>query len=268
MANMRKEINRKRIANLLYNKRIVIFSHVLLTFLTQSVLVTMSFYELVTNDQWYIYFSFTVQAPIMFGRFICTAILHLSMLDEITIAFDFMKFALNHPYKFQYYQFAWLSGFLYVISTLAVELASIGIVVAAPDTIDIIFNFISLVILAQFDDYVYTSMKNESFKKLLEEEFTKRTCVIAHTTSKKCRESEVIQVTDHPHSDFVMCRPLKVTFARRTQTNKALYVVYKAMRTFYVSVFYYFLPFLSIVMSCVLPVIFRKYFVPPILTYE
>ena len=59
-----------------------------------------------------------------------------------------MKFALNHPYKFQHYQFAWLSGLLYCTSVLAVEIASIGIVVAAPDTIDIIFNFISLVILA------------------------------------------------------------------------------------------------------------------------
>jgi hypothetical protein len=81
---MKREINAKRIANLVYNKRIVIFSHVLLTFLTQSVLVAMSFYELVTNSAWYIYFSFTVRAPIMFGRFICTAILHLSMLDDIT----------------------------------------------------------------------------------------------------------------------------------------------------------------------------------------
>jgi hypothetical protein len=178
-----------------------------------------------------------------------------------------MKFALNHPYKFQYYQFAWLSGLLYCTSVLAVEIASIGIVVAAPDTIDIIFNFISLVILAQFDDYVYTSMKNESFKKLLEQEFTQHACVISHTTSKKCREGELIQDRD-PHSDFVMYRPLKVVFSSRSRTNKVLYVVYKGMRTFYVSVFYYFLPFLSIVMSCILPVIFRKYFVPPVVSYE
>lgn len=72
-------------------------------------------------------------------------------------------------------------------------MASIGIVVAAIDTIDIIFNFISLVIIAQFDDYVFTSMKNESFKKLLEEEFTKRVCVVEHTTSKKCRETEMVE---------------------------------------------------------------------------
>ena len=110
-------------------------------------------------------------------------------------------------------------------------------------------------------------MKNESFKKLLEQDFTKHACVISHTTSKKCRESELIQDRD-PHSDFVMHRPLKVVFASRSRTNKVLYVVYKGMRTFYVSVFYYFLPFLSIVMSCILPVIFRKYFVPPVISYE
>ena len=82
-----------------------------------------------------------------------------------------MKFALNHSYKFKRYEIAWFCGFLQFVSTLGIELASLGVICAAIDTIDIVFNFIALAILAEFDNYVYSSMKNESFKELTEKKF-------------------------------------------------------------------------------------------------
>lgn len=116
LESIQSEVYEKRIVHLLHNKRVVIYSHVLLTFFTQSILVVLSFYELCTNRQWYIFFAVPVYAPIMFGRFICTAILHLSMLDGITLGFQLMKFALNHPYKFEHSALAWLSGLMFVLS--------------------------------------------------------------------------------------------------------------------------------------------------------
>ena len=89
-----------------------------------------------------------------------------------------MKFACNHPYKFHSYFLAYMAGYLQFTAAMAIETASIGIVCAATDTIDIIFNFISLAILVEFDNYVYAALKNESFKELLEEGFvTKATLV-------------------------------------------------------------------------------------------
>lgn len=56
------------------------------------------------------------------------------------------------------------------------------------DTLDLIGNFVSLVIIAEFDDYVYASMRGELLKILVEKEFTEQVLKIQHTSSKKCPE--------------------------------------------------------------------------------
>lgn len=47
-------------------------------------------------------------------------------------------------------------------------------------------------------------------------------------------------------------------FRDRWFGNKVSYMVYRFMRMFYVSVFYYFIPFISIVMSTLIPVLYRR----------
>lgn len=134
-------------------------------------LVGLSFKELLSSDEWYPYFFKLVNPLIMFARFICTSILHLSLIDELTVALELMKYSINHPYKFNDYKIAWLSGLLQVVSVMAIELASIGVICAATETIGIIFNFIALSIVGEFDNYVYASLKNESLKELLDKNF-------------------------------------------------------------------------------------------------
>ena len=68
------------------------------------------------------------------ARFVCTIILHLSMQDEVKRGLDLMKFALNHPVKFQMpYQAAFI-GMLQAVTTLGVESISILVIVAADTT--------------------------------------------------------------------------------------------------------------------------------------
>ncbi len=50
---------------------------------------------------------------------------------------------------------AFMSGFLQTVSCLGVELANIGVLCGADDTISIVFNFIALAIIAEFDNYVF-----------------------------------------------------------------------------------------------------------------
>jgi len=118
-----------------------------------------------------------------------------------------------------------------------------------------VFNFIALAIIAEFDNYVYSSMKNESMKELIEKKFVKRVLVIKHTTSKKCKEDEF---SDNKDQDGNL-RPLRVTFKSRALLNKVLFAVYKIQRSFYVSVFFYFLPFSSILISTILPILARNW---------
>ena len=69
---------------------------------------------------------------------------------------------------------------------MAVEVVSFGVICAAKDAVSIVFNFIALKIIADFDDLVVTAMKNEGYKSLLKPKFTKKVLIISHTTSKKC----------------------------------------------------------------------------------
>lgn len=114
---------------------------------------------------------------------------------------------------------------------------------------DIVYNFVVLGIIAEFDDFVYSSLRNESMKLLIEPEVTERVLVIKHTTSKKCKDSELSSVETIDGQK----RPLKLEFGRRAILNKCLWVQYKCMRMFYVSVYFYFMPFFCIVLSCLIP---------------
>lgn len=165
--------------------------HVILTFVLQFVLVIMTFNELVTNCNYSQIIISPVNVFILFARFICATILHLSLVDEVSAGLEMMKYAVNHRYKFENYQVAYLAGLLQTISCLSVELANIGVICGANDTISIVFNFIALAIIAEFDNYVYGSMKNESFKELCDKKFCEKAFVISHTTSKKCSDSEL-----------------------------------------------------------------------------
>lgn len=142
----------------------------------------------------------------MFARFICATILHLSCVDEVSAGLEMMKYSVNHPYKFEHFVIGWLSGFLQTTSCLCVELANIGVICGANDTISIVFNFIALAIIAEFDNYVFGSMKNESFKELTEKDFTSKVLIVCHTTSKKCPVEDLSTEKDE-NGNF---RPLKI----------------------------------------------------------
>jgi len=236
------------------NKRLNISVHAVLTFSFQFVLVGMAFHELKTNDMWYPAYHTLSGTLIIFARWICASILHLSLIDEVTIGLDMMKYSVNHSYMFIAYEMAWLSGFLQTISVLLIEIASIGVICASNDVINMVFNFIALSIIAEFDDFVFYSLKNESFKLFCTYEFYEKVIVINHTTSKKCDESELSTVKD----ELGNLRPLRVSLRSRSCAQRALFIIYKILRMIYVSFFYYFLPFGAIFFSCLLPILYRK----------
>jgi hypothetical protein len=136
-------------------------------------------------------------------------------------------------------------------------MANIGVLCAASDTISIVFNFIALAIIAEFDNYVFDSMKSESFKEMTEKKFCKRIFIIHHTTSKKCKEGELSDVKDE-NGNY---RPLRVTMSSRTTVNKILFCTYKVLRTFFVSLFFYFLPFSAIIISNLTPILYKNFYV-------
>jgi hypothetical protein len=91
----------------------------------------------------------------LFGRFICASILHMSLIDEVSAGLDFMKYSVNHPYMFQHFGWPWLIGALQFTAAIGVETSNIGVLCAALDPINLVFNFIALAIVAEFDNYVF-----------------------------------------------------------------------------------------------------------------
>lgn len=69
---------------------------------------------------------------------------------------------------------------------MTIELGNIIVLLCTTDTLSIIGNFVTLVIVAEFDNYVFGSMKDESFRLLVGTEFTEKVLIIEHTSSRKC----------------------------------------------------------------------------------
>ena len=215
----------------------------------QLVLVFYIDYYMFTDPEQKKLFREPVGVVLLFARFICATILHLSLIDDVNNSLNNMKFALNHPYLFQDYSTAYICAFLQFFTTIMTEFANVALILTATDPINCTLNFIALAIIAEFDNFVYEALRNESMKKLLDPEVCEKVLVVARTTSKKCKEGEMSKVENEDGN----LMPLKITFSDRTCGNKFLYFTYKIWRAFFVSIYFYFLPFTTILLTCLIP---------------
>ena len=151
-------------------KRMNIFLHVCLCFVCQIVLViAIAVYLLMEQADKFVE---PIKPDVMFCRFICGTILHLSLIDEVMTGLSNMKFALNHRYVFKSWCSAWTVGFLQAIIVVSVEIVNIEIILTSTDPLNIVYNFIALAIIAEFDDFVFSALRNEPMKYLIKEDVT------------------------------------------------------------------------------------------------
>ena len=75
-----------------------------------------------------------------------------------------MKFANNHPWLFRSWMQAYFIGFMQFIVVMVVEIVNLVILTTNNTVMDIIMNFLALVILSEFDDYFLTTVENEVFE--------------------------------------------------------------------------------------------------------
>ena len=92
---------------------------------------------------------------IIMCRFLCAVILHIGCTDEIMQGFACMKYALNHPYKFKEWTHAYFIAFTQLFVVIVVEIVNLAILCTNHTILDIIMNFLALVIIADFDDYFF-----------------------------------------------------------------------------------------------------------------
>ena len=107
------------------------------------------------------------EAPIVVTRFICAIFLHFYVSSEQTQALNMMNFAQNHTKKFNLWKFAFLIGFMQMIVVYSVELINFAILLTSSTVQDIIMNFLAIVIIVEFDDFLFGVAKDGKMKKLI-----------------------------------------------------------------------------------------------------
>ena len=196
------------------------------------------------------YYQFMPVEYMEFCRFICTLILHLSLVGELTGALERCKYVINHHYFFEKPYHAYLCALMQAIAVYSTEGVSLFVILGTEAPEDTVMNFIALAIIADFDDYVFESTSNEILKKLFEDEFCEELFVIRHTSSKRSKDWEI---TDEIIEGDTEPRKLKIRLSERTWHNKMGYMMYKLLRGFYVSFYFYFEPFWVVLLSVWLP---------------
>ncbi len=159
-----------------------------------------------------------------------------------------MKYALNHPWKFNRQNIAILTGLMGVIVAVIIELTTFYILAYQSDSaFDILANYAIVLVIVDFDSNFYTFEGSQRLKSLITDEKYKSIWKIEVTTSylasdeidENKLQEEFILPQNHAEQ-----RPeyIRVGWLSRTWDNKMLYLLYRLLTIINNSVWYYFAP--------------------------
>lgn len=141
-------------------------------FLTQMTLVTLLFREQVFNVCGYAqYKERPTDIGITLSRMLCGSVMHFYLQNELEQGLKMMKFSLNHQFKFSSWSWAYLIGLAQLLMVVAVEVVNVVILCTNQTVMDIVMNFLALVIISEFDNYFVETLKSDPvFQKLAKED--------------------------------------------------------------------------------------------------
>lgn len=241
---------RRKLFETLNLKRQTIRIHAYLCLLFQLILSFMVFYELCTKPSYYCPFFTTMKGAEWFVGFICITMLHLQIIDTASRYLRMGKFAINHDYLFHNPGEAFFLCILVFVVTQAIESCNILLCLMTTDTVNMISNFVAIQIVSVFEDFVYFSMSEEPMKLILNLQVYEKVFVIRHTSSKKCQADELCPPNLDPEGEQ---RLMKVSFAGRKPIIKLYRAIYLMMRTYFVAIYFYFLPSLAVIVAMLIP---------------
>ena len=94
-----------------------------------------------------------------------------------------MKYAINHSWKFEDYKIAFMSGFMQAFMVVLVESVNFMAILTTSAIIDIVMNFLALVVIAEFDDFFYAAVDEFDITDVIDENIYENFLVIQTTTS-------------------------------------------------------------------------------------
>jgi hypothetical protein len=127
-------------------RNVLIHAYVCLFF--QLLVIVMLFGELTRNSSYYCLLLQRGSISLIFVRFVCITILHLTQIEEVSKYLSWMKFTVNHHYRIQKFNQAFLISFMGFFVCILIEISNIVVLLCTADTLNLVSNFVSLVIIA------------------------------------------------------------------------------------------------------------------------
>ena len=193
-----------------------------------------------------------------------------------------MKYAVNHPWKFDDNGgmfLAWLSGFLQASMILVVESVNYVALITNTTHIDVVMNFLALAVIADFDDFFYGALFDNEYKKVITDgdtygEFLQQQTTTSHLArfiikGNRIERQEVEQIYSAQFEEYDrenkdqnintnIPKHIFISFWRdRNWYNKVCYIIYKCFRLWVVALWYYFIPFVAMVASFLVPALLK-----------
>ena len=101
-------------------------------------------------------------------RFLCVTFLHIKLASKLNQSLSMMKYAINHPWKFNNHWFnAFMVGFSQLIVLVGIELVNMTMMLADHTLIQVVMNFIYLFIVSEFGEFYFSIVSNEKLSKLV-----------------------------------------------------------------------------------------------------
>lgn len=93
-------------------------------------------------------------------RFLCAIFLHIVLLNPLRQAFDMMKYAVNHPWKFSSWYKAFRIGSMHMCVIISTEVINLSFTLIQNSIVEVIGYFVAILIVSSFDEYLFLTVKS------------------------------------------------------------------------------------------------------------
>lgn len=109
--------------------------------------------------------------------------MHVSLQNDLMAGMKMMKYAANHTWKFTNWQQAFLAGFLQTVSVYLVEIVNLIAILHQDEIMDLVMDFMALVIISAFGNYFYSAVNEAEYKDIITQRDFENYLIVQTTTS-------------------------------------------------------------------------------------
>ena len=93
--------------------------------------------------------------------------MHVSLQGDLMMGMRMMKYSVNHTWKFINWQQAFFAGFLQTVTVIVVEIVNLIAILQNNEIVDLVMDFMALVIISHFGNYFYSAVSEKEYKEII-----------------------------------------------------------------------------------------------------